>query len=239
MIEYPTLTIDTQLRIQSVIAAPQLPPLFRVKHDLERWGHARDIVLQKGMALPEVFPCFPNQYTILTRRWQLLWRALNPNATNLQWRKILSCHRAFTNDHGFDCGRQGHGPFADFVNGQDLSAELPRAECLLCGGAIVTGVETTYKGAPHLMLETLDGRAGATVPTLEWVLARPWLYFEAISVSPDGSTQSFSLTPYPEYVPLIANIFPVYFPMAGLVRLTEAEAMAIIAERHAKLRDLQ
>lgn len=215
----PSLQVKLNMRLQQVANSDtpvNFPQLYRVLHDRELPGGVRPIVLEKGKALPEVFPLFPNQFTKLTRAWQWLWRDLNPQMSAEQWRKLLYTNRAFTNGQGYG---EPDDPRADYINNLDTSSPLPKIECLVCGGALLAGIETTYKGIPSLMVDTLDGRAGMTVPTAEWVLARPWYYYQAISVSPDGSTQSFSLTPYPEYVPLVANIFPVYFPLAGLEKL--------------------
>lgn len=211
-------TIDTLLNITEKPApAVGARQLWRVLHDYELPGGVRDIVIQRNKPQPEVFSCFPNQFTPLNRAWQWLWRDLNAHITDMEWRKLLSCHRAFTNNCGYDCSENKHGPFADFVNGKDIGTPLPKIETLLCGGAIVTGTETTYKGVPMLQLDALDGKR--VPPSVEWLRAREWLWYKAVSVAPDGAVRSFSISPFPEYVPLIASQFPVYFPLSGLRKI--------------------
>ena len=195
------------------------PPLYRVLHDYELYnGEPRQEVINRGKALPEVFSLLPNQFTSLNRAWQQLWKGINPQMTGREWRQLASCHRAFTNNAGYDCSEGKHGPFVDYVNGRDLGADAPKMEALVCGGALLTGEpDVLYKGVLCLKVKTLDGRENP--PLVEWVLSCPWFWFEAVSVRPDGGVQSFGITEHAERVPLVASIFPVYFPMSGLVRI--------------------
>lgn len=191
------------------------PPLWRVKHDIELYGRARDEVLKRGKPLPEVFSLLPNQFTSLGKAWQELWKGLNPQMTGEEWRKLLYNERAFTNGNGFE---KDGDPRVDYINARDLGAEPPKIESLVCGGALLTGEpDILYKGEKCLRVKTLDGRSNP--PLVEWVLSCEWLWFKAVSVRPDGGVQSFGITPYEERVPVIASIFPVYFPMSGLVRV--------------------
>lgn len=187
--------------------------LYRVMHDMELGG-VREIVIQRGVPLPEVYPLFPNQFTKLNRNWQLLWKAINPQLSGEEWRKLLYNERAFTNEHGFEDPDTDR---VDFVNGYNIGAEEPAIEALLCGGACITGNETIYKGERALEVNVLNGNDPA--PSVEWMWAHPEYMFEAVSVRTDGRVQSFSLTPYPELVPITANLLPVYYPLDFLEKL--------------------
>lgn len=190
-------------------------PWFQVLHDFQLYnGDPRPEVIERGVPLPEIYPLLPNQFTKLTFNWQWLWKYLNPLMSPLDWRKLLHYERAFTNLNGFD---KPGDPRADHVNERDMQSPLPKIEALVCGGAFLTGKpDVMYKGEPHLQVVTLDGRQPP--PPVGWVQANK-LAFEAVSARPDGGVQSFSLTPNPEYVPIVASIFPVYFPMSGLVKV--------------------
>lgn len=216
MIDAPAISLELLLRLEEVKPELVLPPAYIVKHDIELPGGVRQVVRDSGKALPEVHQLAPAQFTPLTKAWQELWKGINSELTGPEWRKLASCHRAFNNNNGYDCSQKKHGPFVDYINGRDLGAPLPKIECLVCGGALLRGIETTYKGEPHLQVETLDGTAAP--PPLEWVLTRPHLYFEAVSVRPDGGVQSFSITEHPEYVPLVAST-AVYLPMWKVKRV--------------------
>lgn len=185
----------------------------RVLHDAEMGG-VRQEVLTRGKSLPEVFQPLSdhNPFSPLTKAWQLLWKNLNPQITNLEWRQLLHWQRAFTNNNGFE--RPGD-PRRDYVNQKDLTAPLPKIECLLCGGALVSIVrETVFNGEEVYELDVLNGRKSP--PPLEWVLRRPWLFYQAVSVSVTGIVRSFSISPYPEYVPFISLGLPVYMPKKNI-----------------------
>jgi hypothetical protein len=181
----------------------------RVFHDREL-GAVREEVIMRGKTLPEVFQPISefNPFSPLTKSWQLLWRNINPQMTNLEWRQLLHWQRAFTNNHGFE--RPGD-PRRDYINGKNLSDPLPKIECLLCGGALVSIVrDAVVRGVEVSELEVLNGRRSP--PTVKFLLERPWLYFQAVSVSVTGIVRSFSISPYPEYVPFVSLGIPVYMP---------------------------
>lgn len=209
-----TLPASLKLSDGTVYRKVNTPPLWRVLHDRELPSGVRDKVTSTGKTMPEVFPLLPNQFTTLNYAWQWFWKNINPNMSKEDWTKLLGYQRAFTNNNGFGMD----DPRVNYVTGENLGAEPPKIESLLCGGALITGEpDVLYKGEKHLRVLTLDGKQSP--PPVEWVVARPWFYFEAVSVRPDGATQSFSLTSYPEYVPIVASILPVYFPMSGLVKV--------------------
>jgi hypothetical protein len=162
--------------------------LFRVNHDKTLWRPN----------LPEVFPFFPNHYTPFTRGYQLLENNLNialDNAmTGSKWHNLhLGGNQgdkatAFNNRQGFEMVGD---PRVDYVNGKNLGAPNPKQEALVCGGAILKmkSVDSQY-----LYPAYIDGNRPA--PTLEWLLARPYLFFDALSV--DGSPNGIVLRKFPQ-----------------------------------------
>lgn len=187
--------------------------LYRVLHDVELGG-VRQVVRERNVPLPEIYPLFPNQFSPLNYDWQWLWKDINPQLSKMEWRKLLYNERAFTNENGFE---DPDDPRIDYVNGLAIGAPEPKIEALLIGGMVVTGVETTYRGERALQVNVLDGNA--PVPSKEWMWAHPEYMGEAVSVRSDGRVQSFSLTPFPELVPLIAINLPVYYPLDFLEKL--------------------
>lgn len=208
-----SVTVVTVVKKRPVLTPPiAYPPLWKVMHDLEM-GKVRQVVLDRGVPLPEVLPMAPNHYTPLTEAWQRLSYAINPALTPDQWTALYTYQRFMTNHNGF--GNQAD-PRANYIKGTNLSAPLPKQEDLFCGGAIVTGtpilsVTESIRQAAALAMKiiarstplmaarqsvtqliernvlnvwTLDGRGD--VPTAEWILARPWTRFAAVSVNPRG-----------------------------------------------------
>ena len=209
-----SVTVVTVVEKRPVSNIPPLeyPPLWKVLHDLEM-GKVRQVVLDRGVPLPEVLPMAPNHYTPFTAALQRLSYAINPELTPDEWTALYTYQRFMTNHNGF--GNQAD-PRANYIKGTNLSSPLPKQENLFCGGAIVTGTpifsaveairqaailareivarrasflgfrrsvqELTAKNV--LNVWTLDGRG--EVPTAEWILARPWTRFAAVSVNPRG-----------------------------------------------------
>jgi hypothetical protein len=181
------------------------PPIFRVLHDIELGPLWRQNV-------PEVFPLNGNR-TPFGRDWQLLSYAMNPKMTGQKWRSLYAYNRAFTNGTGFN----GPEPKADHVNGFDLDAPEPAWDkARFCGGA---GVSGTVLG-PDLIVEILDGNAAP--PTLEWLMARPWLYFHAVNVTADAITKFPQNDGRPVLVPLVGSGVAKY-PLSKLQRWTAPE----------------
>lgn len=149
------------------------PKLWRVKHDIER---------PKGVwrpRLPEVFRLEPNLHVVLGREEQWLWKNINPLLAPLDWRKLLGNKLAFTNRTGFP----GH---ADYVNNMETGKGEPRFDqARVCGGAVVSGLVDGNK----LWLTTVDTRK--TLPSAEYVMARPWLYFYNVNAQSDGTIGRF------------------------------------------------
>lgn len=190
------------------------PELWFVLHD----NPVRQIVLDRNVPLPEINPMFPNGFFPLNEQWQWLWKDINPALSPRDWRALLQYERFMTNDNGFD---KPGDPRRDYVNKRDLFAvddrgkpALPKMELLLCGGATVTGrVEGAY-----LYVDTLDGWAAP--PPAEWVLARPWLWFRAVSINPQGEINNLPQGggDLVKRVPIVSR-YPVKIEMSKLVRV--------------------
>lgn len=108
--------------------------------------------------------------------WNLM-RRFNPSISKSQWRGVFKEKIALTNTAGFE----GDEPRADFVNGYNLKAELPRLQkAIRCGGSFTSG---TVAGSMLLCIPGLDGiDVSKGMPTVDEVIARGW-YFYAVTAS--------------------------------------------------------
>jgi hypothetical protein len=162
------VTADTRYTLEESVLTPQL---WRVVH-------RTDII-----NLPNVQPFEPNHYTDFGRSFQLLEKSLNPTMIDTRWHNLhLGGNQgndatAFNNRQGFEMDGD---PRVDFVNGKYLGAPLPKQEALCCGGTILAqrSIDNQY-----LYPEYVDGLLPA--PSLEYIKARPWLYFDAVTVDRD------------------------------------------------------
>jgi hypothetical protein len=149
--------------------------------------------------------------TPFTRDWQLLSKALNPDMTGNKWRSVYADDRAFTNGEGFN---DPGDPRADYVNSLDLTCKDPKFDkSYVCAGATLGG----HDDGRFATVEILDGRGAA--PTLEWLLAHPWLIYHAVTVREDGSIGRFPQGEgRPVIMPLIGTGVARY-PLACLQRV--------------------
>lgn len=148
------------------------PPLWRVKHDIERGALWRP-------DLPEVFRLKPDHSILLDPARQWLWKNINPKLSRENWRKLLGNTLAFTNGTGFP----GH---ADYVNGLEMGSGLPRMDqARICGGAVVTGKVIGDK----LWVAGVDTRK--PLPSAEYVMRRRWLYFYNVTARASGNIGRF------------------------------------------------
>lgn len=145
--------------------------IYRVNHDTISW---RD-------NLPEVFPFLDNHFTNFGKEYQLLERQLNAHLSNSDWRDAHTWQRAYNNQNGYD--RPGD-PRADWVNNRDTTRDPPKQEALVSGGAFL---KRRFADSDFLYPAYIDGTRPA--PSLDWVLRRPYLYFEAVNIdwTPDGA----------------------------------------------------
>jgi hypothetical protein len=96
-----------------------------------------------------------------------------------KWRMLYSENLAFTNTAGYD----GKSPRRDYINRLDMTAELPILQkAITIAGHIARGREVNG----FVEFETLSP---ANVPTLDWLLANPHLYFEAMNVNKFGQSR--------------------------------------------------
>lgn len=115
---------------------PVTSTFFRVKHDKEIGK-----IWRAGK--PEVHPLYVdmndehgNHFAPFQKWAQLASYNLNPWLTPDLWRKVYWGNYWISNNQGY--GMEGD-PRADFVNGLDVNAELPRVESLVCGGSLISG----------------------------------------------------------------------------------------------------
>lgn len=199
------------MKAQATISAPVTPSLWRVLHDAEMGSLFR-------VDVPEVYVIREASFNF-TEGYQKLSYALNTIANPLisadmtkdKWRVLYDFMRAFANGTGFN---KSGDPRADYVNVRDLDKPLPKFDkTRICGGAMVTG---TVDGN-DLILDSLN--VNNPVPTLAWLLARPWLYFDAVNVTANG------ISKFPQgtlgnrvFVPLLTEAQERY-PLAKLKKL--------------------
>lgn len=182
--------------------------LYRVNHDSTVW---RD-------NLPEVFPFFPNHFTDFGAGYQLLEKALNARLTKDKWRAVHTYRRAFNNQQGFEMPGD---PRVDWVNMKDIGSENPRQEALVCGGAIL---KRRFVDQEYLYPEYIDGNRPA--PSLDWLLKRPYLYFDAVAV--DGSAEGIAIRRFVQgegervFILLLASK-PIKIPLSKVTRLKRGQ----------------
>lgn len=109
----------------------------------------------------------------------------------LRWRALYQQDKAFTNGAGYD----KTPPRCDYINKLDLSAELP----ILQKGITIAGSKVTGRiVGNNLEMDTLSP---ANIPSLAWLIAHPWLYFEAKTVNEKGQARFALGNGAPVYVP--------------------------------------
>ena len=199
--------------------------LFRVLHDHERpaWG-----TQEARWGMPEVFVLVapkknnPNVYrecevnVPATRAIQnMMWELFKEGTPDFSeekrlkaFKQVYASGRAFMNFNGMDKG-------ANYINNENLDASLPNFDKVrVCGGATISGEVV----GNMLKVDTLKGPA-----TLEYLLARPWLYFDAITV--EARPSPFPQASYDDiynraYIPLISEV-DVYYPLEELEEVSE------------------
>lgn len=207
-----TFQPSISIHITSQVVEPPVPvvQLWRVKHDREL-GEVRNVTLSNGA--PEVFRLEPFHFSKFTAGWQE--RSFEMNNTNglsmtpQKWTSLYSGKTVITNNQGFgqDDDRR------NYIEGTNLTAEHPKVASLLFGGNVITGrVDGVW-----LWVETLD--ASKPAPSLEYILARRWLYSIGTNVRKDGRVGRL---PQGEGRDVLLPIYaskPVKFPLSKLVKL--------------------
>ena len=201
--------------------------LYRVKHDAERGPLTR-------WRVPEVYWFDEGHNFELTQDWQELWfelfcygaPSLPPNLAKSRWRSLLDYEKAFSNGTGFNDPDDSR---ADYINKENLNAPNPETDKdRFCGGATLKGVVDGNDLVFEVMTEKKPEDAEVWPPTLEWLLARPWLYFHAtivykkrIGMFPNGHQKNLKIFE-PTLVPLVARSGYEYrCPMENLAPVSE------------------
>src|SRR5688572_13720975 len=165
--------------LQITISYPEVrPKLWRVLHEAEVPAFRRNVPPK----MPEVRTFFPNHHVKFGKYWQLLSRSMNPLLNNGNWTAVYDWQLWIANDNGF--GDPGD-PRANYIENRNLDYELPRVEALTCGGNVLTG----YVENGYLVTETLNWRDPA--PSLDWIMARPWLVTEGVKLDRNGNPTRF------------------------------------------------
>lgn len=158
-------------------------------------GTVRQSVIDRNLTFPEVFQLLPTHVTPLSSAWVDLVCEMNKPLPRDKAMLIFDDHWAFNNQR------------------ETPGFDKPR----LCGGAVVRG---TVDGA-NLRIETL--LTSQPVPSAEYVLQRPWLWYYGTQVAPGGNVSYMTLgagggVRVPVKIPLVTR-FPVYAPVAWFHRL--------------------
>lgn len=143
--------------------------LYQVKHDYELYklpdGSVDTSKLRQNM--PEVFRLEPFHYTAMTQPIQEFMFSLlglelaKVGVTDLElvkytWSKLYGSTTAFANGQGVDIRR-------DYIRGINLDQPLPGLMSIICGGNVLTGIETTAKWGsqvqPCLQVEAIVAQA--------------------------------------------------------------------------------
>jgi hypothetical protein len=228
------MTIDIGLRVKLSRHASELPlpVLWRQPHDRELYlpgpstrspdrnyrgdalGSVRDT---GGQTIPEPFRVYPDHQTPLDCGWQSLIRAINPEHKPDVTDKVLDHHWILANNTGI-----GEADRKNCRNGDNMSdpaAKWPALHTpIICGGATLSG---TVDGE-LLRIESL--LTGNPVPSAEYVLSRPWLWFWLTEINPAGVVTYMTLsaqdgTRKPVRMPLVSRL-PLWLPLPWLHRVT-------------------
>lgn len=185
------------IRTRKQSPPPEPPPvvkppnqLWRVMHDYEictnkiswsghgqLWEEGREWDWRAGY--PEVFWCYGTHEVPFDEAWQRLTFAQNNPIQPLKWREVFDDWRAFMNRTGFDHRPPSdpyYTPRRDYINQRDLSSDILPAfdKVRVCGGATISGV----RDGAWVYIDTLDVN---NPPSLDWLRARPWFTFHAVS----------------------------------------------------------
>jgi hypothetical protein len=147
---------------------------------------------------PEVRAMFPNYFTWFRKDWQFLTRYMNPRISAQKLSNTYSTERYLTNQQGFS----DSNPRADYFTMENLTYPDPKVENLLTGGMVVTG----YVLNNSLVVTMMDDRH---VPSLSWVMERPWFHLWAVTVDSHLKPRPFpqGLQPNGENVPIVHPLF--------------------------------
>ena len=212
--------------------------LYRMPHDIERRnynlndktlgcafmgdgyrsGPVRNAVMNDPSnptkkPMPEVYRIYPDHQTLLPCRWVTLWRNMNSELSVKQFGTLMDTRLAWMNNTGTPERR-------NCLTGENMEAKDPAFDAArLCGGAIVK-TRSISNGIAYLeSMLTSD-----TVPTADWVIARPWLWYWGTAVTRTGQVNRIMRTGLdgqlkPVRIPFLTRL-PVYVPLSWLDPLT-------------------
>lgn len=212
-----TASLHVAARVTLGVASEPVrrPPLWVVKSDKEL-GEIRNVTASNGA--PQIQRMEPYHMTRFTRGWQELSFEMNNtnglSMTSQKWTSLYDWERVITNEQGM--GKPGD-PRVNYIEGTNIGAELPKVASLLFGGNVITGASD---GA-YLWVETLD--ASGPPPSLEYILARRWLYSIGTNVSKNGSVGRLPQGSGRDVLLPIYASKPVKFPLSKLRRLRDDE----------------
>lgn len=221
-----TYTPTQPVALAQVQIAPPAGNLFRVLHDWELWKLG---LLEDGKhwdwraGYPEVFILQATHVVKMDVELQhLMYDLFTAGTPSMKettrkgkWRSLYQYDRAFTNGTGFN---DDSDPRADYINMQDLEYELPKLDkTRVCGGATVRG----EVDGDWVWVETIQADS---LPTIGYVLGRPWLYFHATTSRDASGEPAVGRFPQgdgePCFVPLVSR-YPVRYPLAHLQPVDE------------------
>lgn len=188
MIDF-SLSTGTRWLAHPTVAEPLPRDFFvRVLHEKEL---ASNLPHTTPASRPEVRQLYPVHFSPFDRSWQILAWRMNPMLSAGNMTAVYDDHLWISNDQGLGSDTD---PRANYFEGTHLSSPLPKVECLTCGGNLLHVLgETVAKTNAGLeacyIVETLDYH---TVPTLEYINARPWLVTWAVNMGSDGTPRRFS-----------------------------------------------
>jgi hypothetical protein len=171
-------------------------------------GTARDTGLR---STTESFRLSPDHQTPLDCRWQKLIRDINPDSPAEVVDTVLDHTWAFANKTGLDVPGRRNCRTGAYMGDADATWPAFHAP-IVCGGALLSGYEEGGNLHIYSLLTSLP------VPTAEYVLSRPFLWFYAVAVNPEGQVTFMTMAGKPVRVPFITRL-PVYAPLAWLHRL--------------------
>lgn len=177
-----------------------------------RGGKVRQTVLDENKGMPEVYRVkTPDHTTPLACKWIRLWKDINPMLTVNSFSSLLLDNAAWTNNTGF-------GKRYNCLTGSNAGEKDPAFHAvIICGGAILKGKEEDG----WLNIETLT--IDQPVPTAEWLLERPWLWYYGTTITPQKKVNNFMKMGidgkmHPARIPLLTRL-PIKWPVNYLHKL--------------------
>ena len=216
---------------------PAEPILWRQPHDLEVQipgpslrspdrnyrGNASGSV--RGLSqrvIPEPFRLYPEHQTPLDCGWQSLIRACNPEHKADVTDKVLDHHWILANYTGI--GEEDRKNCRNGFNMDNPDAKWPALHTpIICGGTLLKGVVVNG------ILEIESTLISEPVPSAEYILARPWLWFYLMQINDRGQVTYMTLsaldgTRKKVRMPLLSR-FPLYAPAAWFHQLEPGQVV--------------